>query len=105
MNCSMANDLIRLAWILETVLQRMLPKFKPRFTLVGSMAEGTRVGLANELDISLSFDAWEENRPNNVPFRVKQNDPFSLQRTAGAPSYMAGFFGTSGDFKFHKFKQ
>ena len=37
--------------------QGMLGYFEPFFELVGSMAEGTRIGLANELDLVLKFKA------------------------------------------------
>ena len=55
-------------------LEKVLPKVSddmgflcPALFLVGSIAEGTRIGLANELDLSVEFRAF-----NGIsPFRVK----------------------------------
>ncbi len=49
----------------------------PRFTLTGSIEERTRIGLANEVDVSLEFDGWRKDRP---PFEVRTGDPFHLYR-------------------------
>ena len=100
MNCMIAHDLIKFAITLEVVLKDILHMLKPDFTLVGSMAEGTRIGLASELDLSLSFKTWEES----IPLKVGDN-PFSLKMAETAPTLMSEFFDTNGDFQFHKFKQ
>ena len=61
------------------------------------MAEGTRIGLANELDMGLKFGAWYDN----IPFRVR-DDPFSLKKAKKSPKIMEPFYKGS-DFQFHKF--
>ena len=82
----MAKDLLDLATTLEADLRRgAFAAFEPKFKLVGSMAEGTRIGLANELDIGLSFKALVEG----IPFEVK-TDPFSLKKAATSPNIMQG---------------
>ena len=76
MNCKMSHDLIMLTKSLEDGLQSgALEQWKPYFELVGSMAERTRIGLANELDLGLHFKVWKDN----IPFKVK-DDPFSLKK-------------------------
>ena len=94
----MAQDLAKFVTLLEQFLQLgALKNFMPFFELVGSMAEGTRIGLANELDLGLKFKSWL----SNVPFKV-EGDPFSLKKADNSPSFMDEFF--EGDqFQFHKF--
>ena len=38
---------------------KIFAAFKPKFVLVGSIPEGTRIGLPNEMDIMVTFDAFE----------------------------------------------
>ena len=85
--------------MIQSRLQKgSLKVFAPFFELVGSMAEGTRIGLANELDLGLKFETWM----NQPPFMV-DNDPFSLKKAPASPEFMEEFF--SGNvFRFHKFK-
>ena len=57
---------------------------KPKFTLVGSIAEGTRFGYANELDLGLRFEALtsfegEGDSAQNIAFEV-HGDPFTLKK-------------------------
>ena len=94
----MAQELIRFVTLLEEHMSvGPFEDFKPFFELVGSMAEGTRVGLANELDLALKFKSWMDE----VPFAVSR-DPFSLKKAETAPEFMNDFF--SGNlFQFHKF--
>ena len=61
------------------------------------MAEGTRIGIANELDITLKFQAWRDQ----IPFMVR-DDPFSLKKAANSPKIMEDFFYEE-TFQFHKF--
>ena len=99
MNCLMATDLLDLASTLERDLQSgTLSGFGPKFKLVGSMAEGTRIGLANELDIGLTFEALKES----VPFEVRR-DPFSLKEATTSPDIMRDYFAKS-HFQLHLFK-
>ena len=54
-NCQMIHDLVRLAKHLEFQIARAsstMALLRPRFVLVGSVAEGTRIGLGNELDLT-----------------------------------------------------
>ena len=94
----MARELVIFVQMLQENLNiGPLRDFIPFFELVGSMAEGTRIGLANELDLSLKMRSWI----NNVPFKVN-NDPFSLKKAPTCPAFMEVFF-TKNDFQFHKF--
>ena len=75
-----------------------LRAFMPFFELVGSMAEGTRVGLANELDLALKFRLWMDQ----TPFRV-YGDPFSLKKNfATLPACVDKFF-LGNVFQYHMF--
>ena len=44
----------------------LMTLLKPTLTLVGSIAEGTRIGFSNELDIMVNFDGWNEQPPFTV---------------------------------------
>ena len=72
----------------------------PRFVLVGSVAEGTRIGLGNELDLTVTFDGWDDDQP---PFKVDPGDPFHLKATDFIPEWMGPFFDAEGRFHFNKF--
>ena len=94
----MAQDMVLLVQMLQDGLQRgALRDFEPSFELVGSMAEATRIGLTNELDVGVKFAAWRRH----VPFRV-DGDPFSLKKSATSPPFMEDFF-IGDEFQFHKF--
>ena len=55
----MAQALASFVQLLEKGLQKSeLKDLSPIFELVGSMAEGTRIGLTNELDLAVKFKAW-----------------------------------------------
>ena len=45
--------------------------------MVGSVAEGTRIGLGNELDLTLTFAAWKGDA---IPFAVRDDDAFHLYK-------------------------
>ena len=78
MSCLIVQDLLFLLQILEVKLAEVsaVMKFlKPRFTVVGSVAEGTRIGVGSEVDVCLSFLKWTKE----PPFKV-EGDPFSLKR-------------------------
>ena len=58
-NSNMINALINFCQQLEKALPKssdLMSNLKPKFSIVGSVAEGTRLGLANELDLTMSFD-------------------------------------------------
>ena len=83
MNFLMAEDLREFYVVLQKDLSEgeYLKDLEPEFQVYGSMEEGTRLGLANELDIGMSFKALTRQ----PPFRVDmsdQGDPFSLRGDA-----------------------
>ena len=47
-------------------------KLEPSFTLVGSVPEHTRIGIANELDITIDFRGWI----GGVPFKTADDAYF-----------------------------
>ena len=100
MNCMLAHDLVS---FVQTMLYFLklgpLKEFRPLFELVGSMAEGTRIGIANELDLGMKFQVWREQ----VPFTIR-NDPYSLKRADSSPPIMDKLFD-GNEFKFHKFME
>ena len=55
----------------------------PDLILVGSIAEGTRVKLANELDFLIRFEGWPE-----PAFEFKGEDPFHLYRSGKTSLYI-----------------
>ena len=93
-------------------------KLKPSFTLVGSVPEHTRIGIANELDITIDFRGWV----GEVPFKTT-NDAYYLHRyncycvttsntllgvslsvrSEQCPEWMASYFDAMGKFKYHQF--
>ena len=82
----MANDLLKAAWKIEKRLNNdgTIKHLKPKFTLAGSIIEGTRFGYANELDLGLRFETLqkverERNSENNIAFKVG-GDPFTLKK-------------------------
>ena len=95
----MAQQIAIFVQLLEKGLQQGdLKDLLPFFELVGSMAEGTRIGLANEQDLALKFKAWMSD---GNPFKV-EGDPFSLKKARKPTAFMEQFFvGT--EFQFHKF--
>ena len=95
----MAQELTKFVILLEDQLYSgPLKDFEPVFELVGSMAEKTRVGLANELDIGLKFKSWM----NQAPFKVEE-DPFTLKKAVYVPSCMEQQFFNENQFDYHKF--
>ena len=100
-NCQMIHDLVRLAKDLESEMGRAsstMALLRPRFVLVGSVAEGTRIGLGNELDLTVTFDGWDDDRP---PFKVDPGDPFHLKATECAPDWMRPFFDSDSEGRFN----
>ena len=62
----MIHDLITFAKDLEVALgnaSEMMKLLKPKFTMVGSVPEGTRIGIGNELDITIEFEGWNSDSP------------------------------------------
>ena len=95
----MAQSLTLMVIMIQCELQQgALGAFLPFFELVGSMAEGTRIGIANELDIGMKF----KELMDQVPFKVDSDDPFSLKK-AGAPLKILEDFFQESKFQYHKF--
>ena len=98
MNCMMAQELIKFIGLLQDQLYSgPLKNFEPVFEVVGSIAEKTRVGLANEIDVGLKFKSWM----NQALFKVEE-DPFTLKKAISLPLYMEQFFNEN-KFGYHKF--
>ncbi len=74
-----------------------LRELQPRFVVTGSVAEGTRIGLANELDIILEFDNW---KPLLV---VSKKDPFQLYSTGDNSDSIKKYFDSAGRFSTNDF--
>ena len=58
-NCEIIQTLIKALKVIEKEFQAtdFGQKLRPKFTLAGSIAEGTKVGsIANELDVNLLFE-------------------------------------------------
>ena len=101
MSCLMMQDLVSLMKEVEREFQgssELMRELKPTMTLVGSAAEGTRVGIGNELDITLSFNHWKE-RPI---FRVGE-DPFHLLATDNVAGHMMSYVDEERRLRFDRF--
>ena len=97
-SCMMAQELVRFTEQLQDSISfGPMKDMGPFFELVGSIAEGTRIGLANELDLALKFKAWLIQ----PPFKV-EGDPFSLKKSENIPKILEQFF-EGQNFQFHKF--
>ena len=94
----LAQDMVSFVTTLQEHLKEgSLKNLRPILELVGSMAERTRIGIANELDLTLKFLTWREN----IPFMVR-GDPFSLKKAPTSQDIMDDFF-CEEKFQFHKF--
>ena len=97
----MIHSLVCLSKSLEATLpttSELMAKLRPKFTLVGSVSEGTRLGLANELDLTVKFHGWPEGC-----FCV-EGGPFDLKKTEATPEWMADHLDSAGCFLYNKFK-
>ena len=97
----LAEDMLDLLNNIEMILKEALKEFGPELVLSGSMEEGTRLGLANELDLGLIFKALK--REDSIPFKVV-NDPFSLKKSITTPAFLEKYFDEHGEFHFYKSK-
>jgi hypothetical protein len=62
MNCFMVQDLLRFAKTLQHKLRQhnsIMRKLRPSFTLIGSVAKGTRKGIGNELDLTVELEGFK----------------------------------------------
>ena len=97
----MIHDLVRFVRELEAALGKtsdVMQLLQPKFSLVGSIPEGTRIGLGNELDVTIDFDGWRDSPPF-----VAGVDANHLIRSASCPEWMSCFFDAKGCFDFHSF--
>ena len=95
----MAQSLARLVQLLQDGMQQgELKALKPFFELVGSMAEGTRISLANELDLTIKFRTWMDN----APFKV-EGHPYTLKKARGLSLPIMEQFFDGKEFKYHTF--
>jgi hypothetical protein len=100
MNCLMVFDLLLLSQSLICCLVEhpLLKMMVPNFTLMGSIAEGARIAIANEMDLMLQFDGFE-----NSPFEVDEGDLFHLKATEHIPYWVEKYLDGNRRFIFHKF--
>ncbi len=69
---------------------------------MGSVTEGTKICVGNEVDFVVSFDGWGKEQP---AFCIRENNPFFLYwATEACPPWMAEYLGDDGRFLFRKFK-
>ena len=82
-------------------MQAKMPELQPQLILVGSVAEGTRLWLANEMDLMLRF-----NHPATM-FAIRDNDPFHifLNESTRPPSGLQPYFNSKGEFLLAYFMQ
>ncbi len=86
---------------LFTLQPLLRERLRPTFTLIGSVTEGTKICLGNELDIVVSFEEWK-SRP---PFRIHPNDPFHLRPSDACPTWLRGrYFDDTEQFELSLFK-
>lgn len=95
------HDLISFLQRVETKLrcsQSVFRMLQPRFTLMGSVPEGTRLGIANEMDIMIEFEGLA-----GTPFGLKLEDPYHLYFNDSL--WMRKYFDSKGHFLLDKFKR
>jgi hypothetical protein len=96
----MVHDLISFGQTLRRELEKneLIQKLAPIFTLMGSVAEGTRLCLGNETDIMMEFGKFDK-----PAFKVVEKDPFHLYATDNAPQWMTTYFDEDSRFILCKF--
>ena len=95
-DCHIIQDLISISSLLGKQLSEsndLMKSLKPRFTLVGSTQEGSRIGIGNEIDVTMHFQAWEENPPFEI-----SGDAFHLHKSDACPRWMDVYFDSKGQF-------
>lgn len=93
--------MISISKLLEDQLfisSNLMGKLKPRFVLVGSTQEGSRIGIGNEVDLTIHFLAWKQC----PPFKIIQ-DAFHLYKTDTCPQWMDTYFDDSNKFVLEAF--
>jgi hypothetical protein len=96
----MVRDLITIVKSLQEEMKKhyLIQQLKPIFILMGSVPEGTKIGLGNETDIMMVFDGFKK-----PPFQVMEGDPFHLYATEDLPEWMDTYLDSNRRFIFHKF--
>jgi hypothetical protein len=98
MSCSLVQDLLTFAKTLQGELRScnsLLQNLHPALTLIGSVAEATRVGIGNELDLTVEFKGFKQS----PPFQVVDGDHFHLTAvTENVPDWMRKYFDKSDKF-------
>ena len=74
-------------------LSDLMKNLQPRFVLVGSTQEGSRLGVGNEADLTLHFLAWRQC----PPFKIIK-DAFHLYKADTCPKWMDTFFNDDNQF-------
>ena len=100
-DCDIIHDMITLSKLLERKLLEsgeLMKNLQPRLVLVGSTQEGTRVGLGNEIDLTMNFKAWEKC----PPFKIC-NDAFHLYKSDTCPKWMDIYFSSEYQFELESF--
>lgn len=95
-DCAITRDLINISKQLEEQLlsaSEMMKNLQPRFVLVGSVPEGSRIGLGNEIDLTIQFMEWE----SSPPFKIR-GDAFHLHKSDCCPNWMDIYFDFEGHF-------
>ena len=98
--CLKVRDMIKVMQFVEKDLSTVMPILEPRFILVGSIAEGTRIHWANELDIMMRFNGIQ-----NHPLLMEEN-PFELKLSIDSSlssEHHLGKWGNKGIFKYQEF--
>ena len=76
--------MITMAQQLEASLwggSELMQNLQPRLVLVGSTQEGSRLGIGNEIDLTMHFKGWKK------PFKIK-DDAFHLRKADKCPMWM-----------------
>lgn len=89
----MVMDLLKIARLLEEELpavSQIMAYLKPRFTLVGSAAEGTRIGLGSEIDLTMRFEGWMKQ--DEAPFEMILRNSDHLYKGGQTPKWAEWYF-------------
>ena len=81
--------------------QGAMSELQPKFVLVGSAKEGTRIGLANEMDVLVKFGGLKTGQ--EAPFRVE--NAFYLAKAESESTMAVESYFDGSRFNFHKFKK
>lgn len=92
--CKGIEDFLRSAAADET-----MGLLRPELVLIGSIYEGTRIGSADELDMTVKFQGLD-----GFPFTVKDNDPTKLYCEREPENHpMAAYLDSDGRFRYPDF--